>query len=1641
MRAEPQQATDKPKVSCSRDVTPEIQRKRDKTHAHSVSKPVMGDWRLEPIKPLMKVGPSSGSEEPEERPHVDIALERIGFPGRRIRRRRLNSEEEGSLMRFGRDRVRNRVGSPRKAHYGAGIEAQIALGSQLRVRGELARLSKITGLSPLINKQAPKREPIIFASPNNSRSQSQGRASHIAKPTQKFSSRPLTPKKPDKSSNNKQKTPKGPEGLLKSMFDKMPKILKNLHFEKTKTKQNIMIGESNAKPSETEKPKQPPKKVEKSSTRQPIRSERADSRESQIITPEPRRLWKKKVLTDSIGGNKKFLQNTSESQAANKRDDPNSKRPKPELHPAPGFLKKITQPNEKTAPKIPNHNTQNKKPERKRVFGSSQMLYDHSMLTKHYTMNRKKSFDWEARRRSELNEAFQRSQDGRKGDLHSGRSESPMFNEPSNDLQKLVIPRDNCVNPLIWGGRGNNLRGKRGSVEIRISSLGDDLVSSVRDDKKIKNDAVNKKKKTDASCGKDGEGDPTKGSSFNTDNNGNGKNSEYMAMLFANGAQKKASIEPGVNQILAPTPISTKKRRGSGQDLNESLDFFKFHKRKTSFGGFGTNRKGSIAERSCYDNISELGIGLNINRTSEINVFKELNLNIGSQLSEASENILNDPSRLSTRRFEGAPSRNFKATWTGEDWTDGLKSVNAVKQNFRMRKDSEMLKVEHDVVKKVVEDLDKIEKELMLEKERGLYGGFNTLKSSGNVINSRHGDFMCEGQVIDFKGSDFSVIKKDPNCSTKRVKHWDPLKSPMSPRANIRNMGQRLGLQPKPFPLLPNVNFSFAIDPKKFCNDPQSDQSSVLEVLQRKGVPTQNTLLETSEQQIAKAENLRKKREADRRRRARNERERRRRAQRNREQKLLGKRESTETSWRVTEDNGGLLTKKQRRNKHSKKHMDFWIQNESDEEKTRRRGRRRNGKEGHKEVKTVIVLKKQTDGVGLKLKQRKRSNTGHSRDISQLSEYSHLDNKEDAPNLKKRKRNSRGSAHGKNSASRRKSNIKPNTLQTAKGSSNWNGNSTRARRESTKGVKTIQSERLIWNSRGACDESVKLKSKINKVKTYWAGTSLLVPNVFRHVCELEEEEGFLFEYLDLSRKELLVQANGQKAISQAGAPHLQRKGKKSGKKRRRNRNPTGASRRATRGQNANKANESENISELSAHRALEADESSFLGMTARQRRRAARRVNAGNSLINNTKGNIFQVQNNDLFEKISSTHKENTVNRKGDSNLSHSFAALWGQNGSFFDNNKNDSPNSRKQQNSVRDKEESTRGQNESQQGKKTRRFDSLKNNSILSALLKNTGQHDSENFESQKEFVRKLSVGLQNLKKIENEISKNQNADGNSNSKPSIFEKLINNQVSADAKQSQLLASNLKIQKKLTSKPEQRSLPSNHALKLEIQRVNKQLQDSLAEAEPESNLEANGSMNHAHSKASIEAFNNKLKILNKLLDEEEKLNANQSNQMKIANSDLESLNELKRLASFSQNVNGGGELTLKDLIGLQLSSPPRKGNRQCQSFSLLTTSKKIRKGNRRQSRSRRSTVNGAVGSRRKSGGFPLRRHFSAARKDSDYIQGLVGCLNDDEEPLLLAEEGSALSEGSVLSIDDYRVKIRKTTAKIDGVDLGVAVN
>lgn len=61
------------------------------------------------------------------------------------------------------------------------------------------------------------------------------------------------------------------------------------------------------------------------------------------------------------------------------------------------------------------------------------------------------------------------------------------------------------------------------------------------------------------------------------------------------------------------------------------------------------------------------------------------------------------------------------------------------------------------------------------------------------------------------------------------------------------------------------------------------------------------------------------------------------------------------------------------------------------------------------------------------------------------------------------------------------------------------------------------------------DEDNKIRIKISKIVSYWDHTSLLIPNVFRLARALDDDPLHLLEHQDLSKKELLVQSNGQKA--------------------------------------------------------------------------------------------------------------------------------------------------------------------------------------------------------------------------------------------------------------------------------------------------------------------------------------------------------------------------------------------------------------------------------------------------------------------------------------------------------------------------------
>ena len=61
------------------------------------------------------------------------------------------------------------------------------------------------------------------------------------------------------------------------------------------------------------------------------------------------------------------------------------------------------------------------------------------------------------------------------------------------------------------------------------------------------------------------------------------------------------------------------------------------------------------------------------------------------------------------------------------------------------------------------------------------------------------------------------------------------------------------------------------------------------------------------------------------------------------------------------------------------------------------------------------------------------------------------------------------------------------------------------------------------------DEKQRLFNKVDKVNSYWKKESFLIPNVFRLAQLCEDDNESLVEYQDLSKKELLVQSNGQKS--------------------------------------------------------------------------------------------------------------------------------------------------------------------------------------------------------------------------------------------------------------------------------------------------------------------------------------------------------------------------------------------------------------------------------------------------------------------------------------------------------------------------------
>lgn len=240
-------------------------------------------------------------------------------------------------------------------------------------------------------------------------------------------------------------------------------------------------------------------------------------------------------------------------------------------------------------------------------------------------------------------------------------------------------------------------------------------------------------------------------------------------------------------------------------------------------------------------------------------------------------------------------------------------------------------------------------------------------------------------------------------------------------------------------------------------------------------------------------------------------------------QTLIGKRDSFEKDAKPVK----LLTKKQRRNKHCKQNLDWLLEANEENRKKKPNG----GSRENKQMSTTkFVLKKDTQGMGIcfsgnpkRVKHGRVTSGGAQKERNTIQ----LSRETEKPGIINMKRGTTGQVSLK---------LAPKNEGKAKGGNKSTGQG------KPKDSKLIP--KMVWNSRGQCDEVTKLRSKINKVRTYWNRTSLLIPNVFRHVCELKGQPTQLFEYLDLSKKELLVQANGQKAVSQAGAPHLQRKNKK-----------------------------------------------------------------------------------------------------------------------------------------------------------------------------------------------------------------------------------------------------------------------------------------------------------------------------------------------------------------------------------------------------------------------------------------------------------------------------------------------------------------
>ena len=77
--------------------------------------------------------------------------------------------------------------------------------------------------------------------------------------------------------------------------------------------------------------------------------------------------------------------------------------------------------------------------------------------------------------------------------------------------------------------------------------------------------------------------------------------------------------------------------------------------------------------------------------------------------------------------------------------------------------------------------------------------------------------------------------------------------------------------------------------------------------------------------------------------------------------------------------------------------------------------------------------------------------------------------------------------------------------------------------------------------------------KVGRVREYWAGQSVLIPNVFRVLSQVEEEGRCLLEFQDLSSKIVLVQGTGTRVGSELEEGTPLRKGRTSERKRPRRR--------------------------------------------------------------------------------------------------------------------------------------------------------------------------------------------------------------------------------------------------------------------------------------------------------------------------------------------------------------------------------------------------------------------------------------------------------------------------------------------------------